>query len=73
MNSVPLSGLKLNTKDKNRIFNKYLDLRETMLMNSKFDIKYYLDNWKAKYIFRYLDKKDKNSNNNSTDFNQSKK
>ena len=42
-------------------------------MNNKFDIKYYLDNAKTKYIFRYLDKKDKNSNNNSTDFNQSKK
>ena len=73
MNSVTLSRLKLNTKDKNRIFNKYLELRETMLMNNKFDINYYLDNAKTKYIFRYLDKKDKNSNNNSTDFNKSKK
>ena len=42
-------------------------------MNNKFDIKYYLDNVKPKYIFRYLDKKDKNTNNNSIDFNQSKK
>ena len=55
------------SQNSNEFYNKYFDLRETMFMNKKFDINYYLNNAKTKYIFNSLDKKEKNSANNSTD------
>jgi len=58
---------KLNQKDKKDFFNKYYKHMDNVFLDEKFDIKQYLDNAKSKYIFNSLDKKEKNSNNNSTE------
>ena len=63
INHIIFQRGKSNNKDKKELFDKYYNLRD----NEKFDIKQYLDNAKSKYIFKSLDKKEKNTNNNSTE------
>ena len=63
INHIIFQRGKSNNKDKKELFDKYYNLRD----NEKFDIKQYLDNAKSKYIFKSLDKKEKNTNNNFTE------
>ena len=57
---------KPNHKNKKKLYNKYYHLRDNVFIDGKFDIKQYLDNAKSKYILKSLDKKEKNTNDNST-------